>query len=126
MSNVNIRRAVENIRGQTSVYTPLIEIVVNAIQAIESSGRKDGRVIVKALRAPQFELDKERPANQGFQIIDNGIGFTHEHRESFDTLYSETKIKEGGKGFGRFTCLKYFDDVRISSFFAKINTIASE
>lgn len=35
MSNVNIRRAVENIRSGTNAYTPLVEVIVNAIQAIE-------------------------------------------------------------------------------------------
>jgi hypothetical protein len=35
MSNVNIKRAVENIRSSTTVYTPIVEVIVNAIQAIE-------------------------------------------------------------------------------------------
>src|SRR5690625_1474923 len=38
MSNVIIKRAVENIRRGTSVYTPIIELVVNSIQAIEEKG----------------------------------------------------------------------------------------
>ncbi len=32
MSNVNVRRLVENIRSGTNIYTPLVELVVNAIQ----------------------------------------------------------------------------------------------
>ena len=51
----------------------------------------------------------------GFDILDNGIGFTNEHRDSFDTLYTDRRIAEGGKGFGRFTCLKYFEDLRVKS-----------
>src|SRR5690606_4121676 len=57
------------------------------------------------------------PDITAFQIEDNGIGFTLEHRESFDTLYSDHKIDVGGKGFGRFTALKYFKEVRYSSTF---------
>jgi CheY-like chemotaxis protein len=46
VSNVNIRRTVENIGSATSIYTPIIEVIVNAIQAVESARRKEGRVAV--------------------------------------------------------------------------------
>lgn len=55
----------------------------------------------------------------GFVVKDNGIGFTKSNRDAFDTLYTEQKIADGGKGFGRFTCLKYFDRVKVSSIFAE-------
>ena len=42
MSNVNIKRAVENIRGNTTVYTPVVEAIVNAIHAIDESGQTAG------------------------------------------------------------------------------------
>lgn len=115
MSAINIRRAVENIRANTTVYTPVVELIVNAIQAIDESGRKGERVSVLALRNPQIELDGGLPDIVGFEIKDNGIGFTEEHRDSFDTLYTDRRITEGGKGFGRFTCLKYFQDVHFES-----------
>ena len=54
-----------------------------------------------------------------FEIEDNGVGFTDKHRESFDTLYTDHRIAEGGKGFGRFMCLKYFDKVGIKSVFGE-------
>ena len=118
MSNVNIKRAVANIRASTTVYTPVIEMIVNAIQAIDETGRTDGKVSIRALRDDhQQELDASLPRVRGFEIEDNGIGFTDEHRDSFDTLYTDLKITEGGKGFGRFTCLKYFKDLHISSIY---------
>lgn len=117
MSNVNIRRAVENIRAGTNVYTPIVEVVVNAIQAIEATGRQDGFVTIQIDRSPQNSLDDKKSEIIGFTIIDNGEGFTDENREAFDTLYTERKLVEGGKGFGRFTCLKYFNDVAIESDF---------
>ena len=115
MSNINIKRAVENIRASTTVYTPVVEMIVNAIQAIDETGRADGRVLIRVLRDNQKELDAGLPRVRGFEIEDNGIGFTDEHRNSFDTLYTDLKIAEGGKGFGRFTCLKYFNDLHIKS-----------
>jgi len=117
MSNVNIRRAVENIRANTTIYTPVIEMVVNAIQAIDESGKTDGKVLIRAQRSIQAELDGSLADVIGFEIEDNGIGFTDVHRDSFDTLYTDRRIKEGGKGFGRFTCLKYFDGLHVRSVF---------
>lgn len=115
MSNINIKRAVENIRANTTVYTPIVEMIVNAIQAIESYGRTDGKIAIRVHRAEQLELDGSLPEARSFEIEDNGIGFTDEHRESFDTFYTDLKIAEGGKGFGRFICLKYFEDVHVES-----------
>lgn len=117
MSNVNIRRVVENIRSGTTVYTPLVETIVNAIQAIEAAGARDGKVNIVVERSKQTELDGTIPEVESFIVSDNGIGFTEENRDSFDTLYTDLKLTHGGKGFGRFTCLKYFSDVLIESTF---------
>lgn len=120
MSNVNIKRAVENIRSGTNVYTPVVEVVVNAIQAIERLDRHDGVVEIAIERAGQLNAEPHAlPEIVGFAISDNGIGFTNENREAFDTLYTDQKMQEGGKGFGRFTCLRYFDDVLITSTFVE-------
>jgi hypothetical protein len=117
MSNINIQRAVENIRSTTTVFTPIVEVVVNAIQAIEEAREPLGVVRLKVRRSSQQELEVEAVDSKILDIMveDNGIGFTDENTSSFDTLYSARKIREGGKGFGRFTCLRYFDDVRIDS-----------
>ncbi len=115
MSNVNVSRAVENIRANTTVYTAIVEVVVNAIDAIEAKGISDGKVLIRAHRSAQLETDGNLPEVTGFEIEDNGVGFTEEHRDSFDTLYSDLKIKDGGKGFGRFVCLKYFDRFQVES-----------
>jgi anti-sigma regulatory factor (Ser/Thr protein kinase) len=115
MSNVNVGRVVENIRANTTVYTAIVEAVVNAIEAVDAKGQLDGRVLIRAYRSAQLETDGSLPEIQSFEIEDNGVGFTEEHRGSFDELYSDLKIKEGGKGFGRFICLKYFDNFRVES-----------
>lgn len=117
MSNINIARAVENIRATTTVFTPIVEVVVNAIQAIEALGQAGGNVHIKVERSSQVEIDENERAVINVTVIDNGIGFDLINRDSFDTLYSAHKLKHGGKGFGRFTCLKYFEDLRIESIF---------
>lgn len=115
MSNVNIKRAIENIRANTTVYTPIVEAIVNAIQAIDCKSEKDGEVRITVHRSKQQHLDGSLPEIHSFDIWDNGIGFNDNNREAFDTLYTDQKIVEGGKGFGRFTCLKYFENVYVES-----------
>jgi hypothetical protein len=118
MSNVNVKRLVENIRSGTNIYTPLVELVVNAIQAIDAKGIQNGLVEIEVLRNGQADMIDRLEDVDGFRVKDNGIGFTKTNRDAFDTLYTEQKIADGGKGFGRFTCLKYFDRVKVSSTFA--------
>ncbi|MGB3518360.1 MAG: ATP-binding protein [Elainellaceae cyanobacterium] len=115
MSSVNIKRAIENIKSSTTIYTPIVELIVNAIQAIESKSDGQGEVKVIVKRSPQLEINGSMPPIESIEVIDNGVGFTSENRDSFDTLYSDYKIQKGGKGFGRFTCLKYFEDLHIDS-----------
>jgi len=117
MSTVNIRGVVENIKSGTTIYTPIVDVIVNAIEAIEAKEERKGKVTVVVERSKQLETDEGTPAVEGFEISDNGIGFTDENRESFDELYSEQKIRVGGKGFGRFVCLKYFEDLSVESDF---------
>jgi hypothetical protein len=118
MSNVNVRRLVENIRSGTNIYTPVVELVVNAIQAIDEKKLAElGLIEIEVVRDGQADMEDKLEAVNGFNVIDNGIGFNKTHRDSFDTLYTEQKIGDGGKGFGRFTCLKYFSKVEVSSIF---------
>ena len=115
MSTVNIKRAIDHIRATTTIYTPVVELIVNAVQAIDELQRDDGKILARVQRARQPDLDRGLPEVTGFEIEDNGIGFTDGHRDSFDTLYTDLKIAEGGKGFGRFICLKYFESLEVES-----------
>ncbi|MCC4234853.1 ATP-binding protein [Sphingobium soli] len=119
MSNVNIKRLVENIRSGTNSYTPLVELVVNGIQAVEQRGAGDGLVEIDVLRNGQPDLTDRLEEVDGFVVKDNGVGFTKRNRDAFDTLYTDLKAADGGKGFGRFTCLKYFERVKVKSTFAE-------
>lgn len=115
LSGINIKRAVENIRSGTTVYTPVIELIVNAIQAVRAIKPSGGRITITVLRSPQEDMIERIAPVDGFIVEDDGIGFDDEHRDSFDTLYSELKLSDGGKGFGRFTCLKYFEKMSVES-----------
>ena len=108
---------------------PLFEALVNSIQAIEDrfQGKYDeGKIRVIIKRAAQQELDfkdgtRREPKILGFQVLDNGIGFNDENLASFKLMASKQKAARGGKGIGRFTWLKAFDDVRISSVYEDAN-----
>lgn len=115
MSGVNIERAVENIKFGTTAYSPIVEVIVNAIEAIEDKKENQGKITVVVKRSKQQEVDGQLQEVEHFDIVDNGIGFTDKNRKSFDTLYSAHKIEKGGKGFGRFVCLKYFKDFKVDS-----------
>jgi hypothetical protein len=99
MSNVNIRRAVDNIRaGTTSIYTPVIELIVNGIQAIaDNSAQKSGEINVTIIRGGPEDMIERIRAVEGFAVADNGIGFDSDNREAFDTFFTDNKALEGGK-----------------------------
>ncbi|WP_246119460.1 hypothetical protein [Cellulomonas massiliensis] len=105
---------------------PLLEAVVNSIQAIDVRFGDDvdrGRLKVQILRDPQdeFDLGTAGPGRTplkpivGFTIADNGVGFTPENMVSFETLDSEFKAGIGCRGVGRLLWLKAFDRVVVRS-----------
>ena len=105
---------------------PLLEAVVNSIQAIDSRFGDDvgrGRLIVRIQRDPQEALDLGTTAAGrapqkpivGFTVEDNGIGFTQDNMDSFETLDSDHKAALGCRGVGRLLWLKAFDKVAVRS-----------
>jgi hypothetical protein len=115
MSKINIQGTIDNIKTRTNIYSPLIEAIVNSIEAIDEIKKSQGKINVILLRENTLDSETTVPNVQNVQIQDNGIGFNQKHRDSFDTFYSAEKKNIGGKGFGRFMYLKYFNDVQIDS-----------
>lgn len=113
MSKINILGIVKNIKSKSNVYTPIVEAVVNSIEAI--GNKPNGKIEIIVYRENVLEFDNTKPYIKNVEIIDNGIGFTQENTDSFDTYLSETKLETGGKGFGRFMYLKYFNDAIVQS-----------
>lgn len=121
MSKINIDRIVKDIKTRSNSLTPIIEAVCNSMDAI-GANRNDGKIDIVVKRDPQQSIEEN-----GFQVIpdiiavdviDNGEGFTETNRESFDTFRSGLKMSKGGKGFGRFMYLKYFNHVSVESIYS--------
>jgi hypothetical protein len=117
-TQMSILRAVDVLlKEKTNIYSPLIEAIVNSIDAIKETNRLDGKIIITPERN-QLSLDLDvLPEIVGFTIEDNGTGFNDENKKSFSDMCSEYKMLSGGKGIGRLTYLKYFNDVRVKSIF---------
>jgi hypothetical protein len=122
MSQVNVGGAVKSIRRQSTAYVPIIEAISNAIDAINKTERKDGRIDI-SLEFEKVILETKEAEIINVTVKDNGIGFTAENRESFDTLYSMQKNDTGGKGFGRIFYLKHFDRIEVNSTYKENGTL---
>jgi len=117
MSKINIDRIVKDIKSKTTYLTPIIEAVCNSVDAI-GNNRTDGYVKIIVKRDHQTSTDGQTETAGSvvaIDVIDNGVGFTDDNADSFDTFKSGYKIQQGGKGFGRFMYLKYFRSVSIDS-----------
>ncbi|HOV79409.1 MAG TPA: ATP-binding protein [Bacillota bacterium] len=103
---------------------PLFDAIVNAIDAIEETGRDDGNIEVRIIRDnsqvglydSQNSHDNQNPI-VSFEVFDNGIGFNEEHFRHFQTSDTTFKLQKGGKGIGRFLWLKAFERVRVESIY---------
>ena len=118
MSKINIDRIVRDIKTRSTSLTPVIEAVCNSIEAIGNT-RTDGQIRIVLKRDGSQDMGLDGIPFKGdiiaIDVIDNGEGFTEANKESFDTFRSGLKMDIGGKGFGRFMFLKYFNHVAIES-----------
>lgn len=105
---------------------PLLEVIVNSIQAIDARPAESGgagRIDVRVHRDSQAELDfgTASPGRApmkpivGFTVEDDGVGFTPTNFSSFETLDSDYKSDLGCRGVGRLLWLKAFDRVSVRS-----------
>ena len=105
---------------------PLLEAVVNGLQAIDARFGDDigkGRLTVTILRSGQeaFDFGVAGPGRTplkpitGFVVEDNGVGFTPDNMSSFETLDSDYKADIGCRGVGRLLWLKAFDRISVKS-----------
>lgn len=120
MSKINIDRLIEANSTRSTIYTPIIEAIVNSLEAIKDSSRTDGEIEVTFFRKQQglalVAGGEEVTAKiTDIDIVDNGIGFNDENFESFNTLHSDYKLSRGGKGFGRVFYRQYFKTVHVES-----------
>ena len=122
------RRVRNTTLPKSHALLPLLEAIVNGIQAIDarygpraSSGSI--RVVINRSSYEQqslFESGQGRPPLkeiEGFTVSDDGVGFNSENMASFTTLDSDYKANLGCRGVGRLLWLKAFDRVEVSSVF---------
>lgn len=95
---------------------PLFEAVMNSFHAIQDSGAPERLIVVNIMRDKELDLGGTSRIS-GFTILDDGVGFTDENMDSFNTMFSDYKFSRGGKGLGRLLWLKAFERVEIDSTF---------
>jgi hypothetical protein len=111
----------------TRPLLPLFEAVINSIHGIEDArrvGQSTSGGIRIYIKRNKEELRQEIIGGglssrtiEHFVIEDDGVGFTQENYESFETSDSTLKKDRGAKGVGRFLWVKAFDQVRVTSVF---------
>ena len=126
-TKVYIEKYLKDFGKQSTVYNAIVEAITNSIDSIEAKRKTEkghkGEISINIIRKNQLPLYVEDEVGsdiEKIEISDNGIGFTEENRNSFNTLYSPHKQSNGGKGLGRMFYIKYFQDVTVeSTFFEK-------
>jgi hypothetical protein len=91
---------------------PIFEAISNAMDGIHSrfgdEGQQKGEINIKF-------SNTNSPAKILVSVSDNGIGLTDENYKSFRTPFSGYKLKQRGRGFGRFIAFKVFSRTLYSS-----------
>lgn len=105
----------------SSALVPVFEAVMNGLHAIREAERAGpkGLIVVEIHRRGQatftdIEAGVSEPI-EAFVIRDNGIGFNADNYNSFCTSDTQKKAKIGGRGVGRLTWVKAFEEVVIES-----------
>ena len=104
-------------------YQALFEVISNSIYSINHSHTDNGLISIEIERDYNYQIEiglseeeqQRRSPVKSISVTDNGEGFTSINLDSFLTCYSDYKLRDGGKGVGRFTCLKVFKYVSIYS-----------
>jgi len=133
----NIANKVRNTRlPRTKPLLPLFELISNSIHSIEEAIEKnilkpsEGRIVIDCIRNGSPETLEQLadidiyPINS-FVVTDNGIGLDEDNLKAFTEADTDHKINIGGKGVGRFVCLKAFKELNITSFYKENNVTKS-
>ena len=96
MSKINIDNYIKQSSFKSTIYLPIIEAIVNSIDAIDDENRKNtekGKIEITFKREITLSKDDPNLLPDIVDVIieDNGIGFNKENTEAFDTLYTTKK-----------------------------------
>ena len=103
---------------QAQGMMPLFEAISNSMDAIAEGGKglNAGNIDIHLIRLADLgSKSDEMPLIDSVTVTDDGIGFTDANLKSFEEAYTQTKVHLGGKGVGRFTYLKVFNQIQIES-----------
>jgi hypothetical protein len=115
---------------------PLFELISNSIHSIEEAkgkniiGSNEGKIVIECIRNGAHETLEQLPdidiyPIHTFIVKDNGIGLNEENLRAFIEADTDHKIDIGGKGVGRFVCLKAFRELNVKSFYTENEVIKS-
>lgn len=132
----NIANKVRNTKlPRTKPLMPLFEIISNSIHAISEARvnnqlHGEGLIKVRLIRNGEEETlqtlsDIDKYPINSISVIDNGIGLNDENLNYFIETDTDHKLEMGGKGVGRFVCLKAFKKLVIKSQFANNGSVLS-
>jgi hypothetical protein len=105
---VKLSQAVKMFFGNSSLEMVFLEAIANALDA-----EADEISISITLKAAN------QPEGLQVEISDNGKGFTDERYKKFSKLFDVDESSH--KGLGRLVYLCYFDDIRVISYYDKVN-----
>jgi hypothetical protein len=104
---VNIETIVEHLSKEMKFLQPVYEAISNSLEAHATN--------IEITFYKSASLSDEYAKINGFKIVDNGDGFTKKNEDSFNEYLTKNKANLGCKGSGRFTWLKVFDKINITS-----------
>jgi anti-sigma regulatory factor (Ser/Thr protein kinase) len=113
---LNVARKIKHYKlAKTKAYYAIFEAISNSIDSYRSLN-KPIEILVEFYRDNTgLDFGNEVKNYQQIRIIDKGIGFDKENYDSFNTSDSDYKEVYGGKGLGRFSWLKVFEEVKVES-----------
>ena len=130
LATINIANKIRNTSlSRKQGLMPLFELVSNSMHSIlerKEAGLLDnteqGTIIITLIRNGIPETlasikDNDSYPIQSIIVEDNGIGLNDENLVSFTEADSDHKLNIGGKGIGRFVCLKAFKWIDVESTF---------
>ena len=130
LATINVANKIRNTSlSKYQGLMPLYELISNSIHAIDErkkAGLMDesgqGNIIVTIIRNGDPNTlssipDDDKYPIQSLVVEDNGIGMNDENFRSFTEADSEHKLSIGGKGLGRFVCLKAFKYLSVESIY---------
>ena len=91
---------------------PVLEAISNGMHGIEA--RFNSEAAAKGKIHISFENAND-PAKLCITVTDNGLGLDDANYKSFKTPFSGHKLKQNGRGFGRFIAFKVFSKIVYAS-----------